>query len=126
MSNQYDDIISDMYKDAHGSRPGSTWLRYFETVSDEEQDSIVAGLQESIEWGIAQEETEYKDAIKRFETKIAELIESGAQTRETAIKWFVQSFGEVQEAGDICYRAGLPFYRGYEELFAPHIIELEH
>lgn len=126
MSDRYDDIISDMYKDAHGSRPGVTWLRYFETASDEEQDSIVAGLQEAIEESIRQDEEGYKLAIAKFEETIAKLIEDGAKDRETAVKWFVQSFGQVQDAGEICYEFGLPFYRGYEIEFHPHILQRDY
>lgn len=126
MSDRYDDIISDMFKDARGFRPGADWCKTFGESSDYFQDAIVADLQKEIEDSIAQDEAGYKLAGIKFEETIAKLIEDGAKDRETAVKWFVQSFGQVQDAGEICYEFGLPFYRGYEKEFEPHILQRDY
>lgn len=118
MTNQYDDIISDMYKDVHGSRPGIAWCRDFGEMSAEEQDLVVERFQKAISDDIKDEQELSYRLESQFEAEIARLIEAGAKDRTTAIKWYVDGLGLVEDdlkfygASYICHTAGLPYSMG--------------
>ena len=72
-----------------------------------EADYISAEVERSIN-----EEKEAEDEnLKKFEQRIANIIESGAGDRKTAIKWILQGEGldKEQDKGYICYCLGLPY-----------------
>ncbi len=116
MSTRYDDIISDMYKDAHGSRPRADWCRNFGRMTDAEQDAEVAYLQRLIEDSIRDEQEMNRQAESQFKVDIANLQANGASDEATAIRWYVDALGLVEGdlkfygASYICHTAGLPYY----------------
>jgi len=71
--------ISDTHKDAYGYRP-----RYdFGHLSVEELRNILAGLQETVEWQIREEEEREAEEAR----KTAELAERFGVTVETMQRW---------------------------------------
>lgn len=109
MSNRYDDIISDIYKDAYGHRPSATWCEAFGNLSDTEQFETVVQLQKIIDESIDDDFADDLAAIQDYEKAIANLILTGAKNRETAIRWILDALN-VQDADTACYELGLPYY----------------
>ena len=103
---QYACQFWDMYKDAYGSRPRgidtSAWtLEQFEAEFVHLGKIIDANYREQLE-------SEAK-AVERFEAQVASFIESGAKTRETAIRWFHEAEGSNGDDEYLCFLLGLPY-----------------
>lgn len=109
MSNRYDDIIYDMYKDAYGTSPSGIWGETFSNLSDAEQDGVVARLQSAIEESIADDDAQDIASIQDYEENISRLIEAGANYRERAVAWILDGLN-VNDADSACYALNLPYY----------------
>lgn len=60
----------------------------------------------------AEEEKREQEAIAEFEGRVQKLIEQGAQTRETAIRWLVQAENDshmLTNPDYFCFNYGLPY-----------------
>lgn len=78
---------SDAYKDAYVFRPRidtSSW-----TLADFQSD--LESLSATIQQNIAEEREEAARAVAAFEARVAEVIESGAGDRATALRWLWQA-----------------------------------
>jgi hypothetical protein len=79
--------VSDLYKDAYGSRPSTWWFQQWNSKSLAEKhktwDTLVEIVSENIE---AEKEHEAR-ALRDFEAQVANLIELGAGDRATALRW---------------------------------------
>jgi hypothetical protein len=116
------DLFSDLYKDAYGTRP--RYHRFYdESTTDAER-------QEFWDWAIRDLDLEMErvakaeaEAIESFEKAIADSMEMANCDRATAIRYQIQALDMENEydAGYICYTLGLPYFKGYEEEFEPHI-----
>lgn len=111
----YDEtILSDLHKDAYGFRPSESFYYRWNSSTEAEKQAIWDGLLVALASEIAQEEAERAAAVARFEAQVAENIKLGAQDRETAIRWLVDSL-ELDEhdlayGGDyVTYRLNLPY-----------------
>jgi hypothetical protein len=96
----------DMYKDAYGCRPRgidtSAW-----TESQFEAEFV--SLSKTIESNYKDQLASEAKAIERFEAQVTSFIESGAKTRETAIRWFHEAEGSDGDDEYLCYLLGLPY-----------------
>lgn len=96
----------DMYKDAYGHRPRgidtSTWT---EAEFEAEFVQLAKTINANYE---LQLESEAK-AIERFEAQVDSFIQSGAKTRETAIRWFHEAEGSMGDDEYLCFLLGLPY-----------------
>ena len=103
---QYACQFWDMYKDAYGSRP-----RGIDTSSWTEADfeNEFASLGSVIEREEADRKVAEAKAIERFEAQVTSFIESGAKTRETAIRWFHEAEGSNGDDEYLCFLLGLPY-----------------
>jgi hypothetical protein len=103
---QYHCQYSDMHKDAYGVRP-----RTIDTTSwseaDFEQEFVY--LAEAIEANYKEQKASQAKAIERFEAQVQSFIESGAKTRETAIRWFHEAEGSNGDDEYLCFLLGLPY-----------------
>lgn len=96
----------DMYKDAYGHRPRgidtSNW-----TLQDFDAEFVQLGkiIEENENHRIASERL----AIISFEERIQELIDGGAKTRETALRWVHDAEGSYGDEEYLCYLVGLPY-----------------
>ena len=107
-----DEIYSDLHKDAYGCRPGEAGFAYWDSLTPDEKqrhcDSLVATMNE----GERQREEFEKEAIARFEAKLADIIATGAKDRETAIRWIFEAENDQYVFGDpdfFCFNYGLPY-----------------
>ena len=96
----------DMYKDAYGVRPRgidtSTW-----TLEDFDAEFEVLG--KAIEREEADRKEREAEAMTKFETRVADLIGSGAGDRETAIRWIHDAEDTNGDEEYLCYCVGLPY-----------------
>ena len=96
----------DMYKDAHGVRP-----RGINTSSWTEEDFIKEFdyLGKVIEEQAAARREAEKGAVRDFEARIGEMINLGANDRETALRWIHEADGSGGDDEFLCYLNGLPY-----------------
>jgi hypothetical protein len=96
----------DMYKDAYGSRP-----RGIDTTSwslekfDAEFETLAMVIQREEE----QRKINEAEATVRFEAQLADLMKSGARTREAAIAWVHEAEGSQGDDEYLCFLLGLPY-----------------
>lgn len=112
------DIVSDLYKDAYGSRPREGFWRHWDESTSDEKQGIWDRLVEAVHIQIESEDREQKIAVQEFEARIAHWIQSGAGNRATAIRWMCESYDVPNEPGvmgweHLEYELGLPY--GYIE-----------
>ena len=111
-------IISDLYKDAYGSRPREGFWRHWDESTSDEKQKIWDGLCETLSREIAREKLLQEQAVADFENRIAQAIFQGAADRATAIRWMCQAYGVPNEPGTMGwehleYLLGIPY--GYIE-----------
>jgi hypothetical protein len=120
MSNRYDDIISDMFKDAAGFSPSVEWLERFSAMTDSEQDSEVESLQKLMEFENEIELAREIAAIQNYEEELSKIADACHVGRQGAISLWVASLGDVnRDAGYVCYLTGLPYRMEFE--FEPYV-----
>ena len=107
-------IVSDLHKDAFGYRPREYfWAEWNNSADSEKQviwDDLLEALERANEWERAQEAA----AVKQFEGRIELLMNMGASSRETAIRWIIESMNLSENdkwygGSYICYLMGLPY-----------------
>ena len=96
----------DMYKDAYGVRPRgidtSTWTEYAFQVEFEHL-ALVIQQEET-----ARKESEASAAV-RFEAQMDSLMQSGAVSRDAALKWIHEAEGSNGDDEYLCFLLGLPY-----------------
>lgn len=107
-------IVSDLHKDAFGFRPREYFWEEWNNSSDASKqiiwDDLLDSLERANEWARAEEAA----AVKQFEDRIELLMNMGASSRETAIRWIIESM-ELSEIDKcyggsyICFELGLPY-----------------
>jgi len=106
-----DELYSDLHKDAYGCRPSIGERLYWQTLSaDEKQkewDFLIGMMNARI---LHQREMEL-EAIAEYEQQIARNLDLGADSREDAIRWILDSMelSQYDDAGYVCYKLGLPY-----------------
>ena len=96
----------DMYKDAYGFRPRhidtSAWTKAeFEREFVQLSKIIDANYKEQL----AREEVAKHD----FEMRVLNLLQTGAKTREMALRWIHEAEGSNGDDEFLCYLVGLPY-----------------
>ena len=110
MSYTYDErIVSDLHKDAYGSRPREGFWNKWEAASNDERQAIWDDLCQIFMQRETEERIAEELAIAEFEARVAELMDMGADDRTQAIRWIIQGMG-IDESG----RGGM--WHVYEEL----------
>jgi hypothetical protein len=99
--------FSDLHKDVYGCRP-SIDNHPFYSASNAERQIIWDDMVDELDHVIACEERREKESVKFFESHINTLIDIGADDRETAIRWIVESYDEYDTIDYICWDLGLP------------------
>lgn len=117
MTTQYtfdSDLISDLYKDAHGFRPSEYYFDRWDQASDDEKQEMWDYLCH-VAADKAESERRYEEqAMAEFDAAINTAINSGAKDRATAVRWMVEAWcpGDDVVAYDLdrfCYDHGLPY-----------------
>lgn len=112
MTKQYtfcDDSISDLYKDAYGSRPGEGFWERWAMATDAEKQEEWDWLCQVVEQEQARQEVNYNSCIARFEDRIAALMEAGAKNRAMAIRWLDDAYETNGDISFLEWNLGLPF-----------------
>ncbi|MAZ31198.1 MAG: hypothetical protein CMP57_03785 [Flavobacteriales bacterium] len=79
--------ISDLYKDVHGFRPrGYNW----DAFSFQELTDFVNDLSDQADAEMERERRDAEDAAEFFNKRVQEVIDLGAEDRETALRWMLQ------------------------------------
>ena len=103
---QYACTYWDMYKDAYGVRP-----RGIDTSAWTEADFEREFFQLSVT--IAEEDRVRKEAEEKashdFEMRILSLQQTGAKTREMALRWIHEAEGSDGDDEYLCFLVGLPY-----------------
>lgn len=99
-------LLSDMYKDAYGSRPRGVYPEY---MTDAAVQTAYAQLSVIIE----RETLEQQDAELRnqraLETRVSSWMEIGAPDRATALRWEWEANGELLDLGYWAYKLGISY-----------------
>lgn len=102
-------VVSDLHKDAYGFRPAQDfWVEWNCADNDARQkiwDDLLCALQHAMD---VEREAE-KQAIARFETRLANLMHSGT-TRERVIAALVDAEDCAGDMEYFCFRMGLPYH----------------
>ena len=110
-----EDSISDLFKDAYGSRPGQGfWDRWLE-ASDEEKQAEWDWLCQVLEQEQARQEINYNSCIARLEERITKLQECGAKNRAMAIRWLDEAYDTGGDISFLEWHLGVPYgyLKGY-------------
>ena len=113
----YDEnTVSDLHKDAYGFRPSSLFWSQWNAMNAEQKQAEWEYLCSALEDNIEREKMIEERAVREFEARVTETIESGAGDRATAIRWILQSEGldDEEDMGYVCYCLGLPY--SYENM----------
>ena len=96
-------LLSDMHKDAYGYRPRGIYsVENGWTIAAMMRE--VDRLGEVIEHEMNEEEKWRNENLKDLEKRIQELVQMGAGTRETAIRWYLEGLDiDLGYCGDFHY-----------------------
>lgn len=103
---EYADMYSDFYKDAHGVRPRfdtSAW-----SLEDFKAEFALLGA--ICRENEAEREASEAAAIVAFEALVTRLIGMGATDRAMAIRWLADAEGTGEDREYLCYSLGLPYH----------------
>ena len=96
----------DMYKDAYGVRPrGIDTSAWTETQFEAEFVSLSKTIDANYKEQLAQEAVAQHD----FEMRVLSLLQTGAKTREMALRWIHEAEGSNGDDEYLCYLLGLPY-----------------
>jgi hypothetical protein len=103
---QYACQFWDMYKDAYGSRPrGIDTSAWTEAEFEREFVQLSKTIDANYTEQLAQEEVAKHD----FEMRVLSLLQTGAKTREMALRWIHEAEGSNGDDEYLCYLLGLPY-----------------
>jgi hypothetical protein len=110
----YDEqTVSDLHKDAYGYRPRESFYYRWDTATAAERQNIWDNMCMTLESELELEKQETARNIERFESRVDDVLRTGALSRVQAIKWIAQSedlYGsDYPPYEELEYRLGLPF-----------------
>ena len=97
-------IYCELHKDVYGVK-----ARWDRAASVEQARADLARLQAAGEEVWVRERKQQEECVKRFETRVQTVIESGARTREDALRWIHQAENTDGSNEHLCYKLGLPY-----------------
>ena len=109
-----EELFSDLYKDAYGSRPTADMWRQWEDAPDSVKQDIWDTMMRDLAAEDARREQEYVAAVQQLEAHVQRNMDLGAPDRDTAIRWIIQSLDlsedDMRYGGSyVCYKLGLPY-----------------
>jgi hypothetical protein len=110
MTFTYDEtMVSDLYKDARGVRPGTTFWEMWNECLPAGKQLVWDNLCRELDEAMAREKEEQRLAIANFEKSVQNIMLSGAGDRKTAIRWIVDGLDVDGDYSYACYKLGLPY-----------------
>lgn len=86
----YENIISDLHKDAYGFRPSQRFFDDWASYTDDEKQECWDYLIQEMNESMAEEARQEALALERFNQLLAKCMSYGAQSREDALRWMTQ------------------------------------
>jgi hypothetical protein len=122
-------ILSDLHKDAYGSRPGPDFWRYWTESSDDWKQRVWDSLLDDLKVTMDAQAERESEALINLNALIRQNMRHGAKDREQAIRWIVESLNPDHQdlcygGSWVCYRLGLAFDQ--QHLFDQACIELRN
>ena len=106
-------ILSDLFKDAYGFRPRENFWNTWKSADNDRKQRIWDELLRSLDFALDEAKAQEAYAIEQYELQLAQILDTGAGDRQTAIRWLVESitdeFDRQYGAGFVCYKLGLPY-----------------
>ena len=96
----------DMYKDAYGVRPRGTDTSDWSLAKFRAE---MLYLQDVIHSNERQRELDEAFNIKRFEERVASIIQLGAKDRAMALRWIHEAEGSNGDDEYLCFCVGVPY-----------------
>ena len=104
-----DDTISDLFKDAYGSRPGQGFWERWESATDDERQAEWDWLVSVVEQSVREQARDQERAVVRFGKLIESTIQAGAGDRERALHWIMDASHCDGDWDFLAYEHGLPY-----------------
>ena len=104
-----ENIVSDLHKDAFGFRPSQSWWYGWTHASDEGKQHEWDYMFKILDNTMAEDARREQDAIVAFEVLVTKTINSGAKTREVALRWIMEASTCDGDWEYLCYTHGLPY-----------------
>jgi predicted Fe-S protein YdhL (DUF1289 family) len=111
-----ENIVSDLFKDTYGFRPREAFWSEWNAASDDRKQAIWDNLLVNLEAEMQAEKAREERAIVRFEARVAETIELGAQDRATALRWIMEADKADGDFEYLAYLNGLSYryFKNYQ------------
>jgi hypothetical protein len=110
MEHTFDDaIVSDLYKDVNGCRPGAIWMARWRAMAPEAKQAEWDYLCNALESEIAREAAAEARAKARWEGHIAQLMADNGIDRPTALRWDMEAMDCNGDVGFYCYLWGMDY-----------------
>jgi len=121
-----DELHSDLHKDAYGVRPSIAERLWWQTLTADEKQEEWERLIDIMQFNQAAQRDRELEAIAEYEQQIARNLDMGADSREDAIRWILDSMelSQYDDAGYVCYKLGLPYTM--ESEFADILADMIH
>lgn len=91
MITKYDEIISDLHKEAYGYRPGPSYFDFWDQLNEAQRDTEVDYLQDVMQENMEREQALARESVRIFEEEVDKTIAYGAGDRKTALRWMTQN-----------------------------------
>jgi hypothetical protein len=110
-------IVSDLHKDARGSRPSQTWWSIWNRVSDDAKQDIWDALCDELDTELNRERVAKARAMLALTERLEKMYELGAKSEVQALKWIMEAEDfddyDLQYGADyFCYHFGLDYTEG--------------
>jgi len=105
-----DNIVSDLYKDAYGGRPGNLFWNQWKTVTDDQKQSIWDSLIVDLDREMEREREAQAAAIVRFEERILDTMSVVVSAnRGDVVRYFADMEGCDDDLEHLEYLMGIPY-----------------
>ena len=104
-----ENTISDLFKDAYGSRPGEGFWTRWHGATDAEKQAEWNWLCQVLERNREEDELNYQSCIARLEERITQLTECGARDRAMAIRWLDEAYDTGGDISFLEWNLGVPY-----------------
>jgi predicted Fe-S protein YdhL (DUF1289 family) len=107
-------IVSDLHKDARGSRPSQTWWSIWNRVSDDAKQDIWDALSQELSETMDRERQAEARAALALTERLEKMYELGATSEVQALQWIMEAeefddFDLRYGASYFCYHFGLSY-----------------
>ena len=99
-------IVSDLHKDARGSRPSQTWWSIWNRVSDDAKQDIWDALSQELSETMDRERQAEARAALALTERLEKMYELGATSEVQALQWIM----EAEEFNDFDLRYGASYF----------------